>query len=59
MSLELLLAHPIQDQIPCWLDHLKEYKPTGTLPTDKAKAKLVKRITLTYVVIGGALYKRS
>ncbi|XP_019173888.1 PREDICTED: uncharacterized protein LOC109169460 [Ipomoea nil] len=50
---------PVQIRPPCWLDHLKEYKKTGTLPPDEVDAKLVKRRAPTYVVMGDTLYKRS
>ncbi|XP_019173389.1 PREDICTED: uncharacterized protein LOC109168965 [Ipomoea nil] len=58
-SLDAYPVLPVQIRPPCWLDHLKEYKKTGTLPPDEVDAKLVKRRAPTYVVMGDTLYKRS
>ncbi|XP_019181624.1 PREDICTED: uncharacterized protein K02A2.6-like [Ipomoea nil] len=61
-SLEFYPVLPIHSQPPpppCWLDHLKEYKQTGTLPPDEVDAKLVKWRAPTYVIMGDTLYKRS
>ncbi|XP_019160670.1 PREDICTED: uncharacterized protein LOC109157216 [Ipomoea nil] len=58
-SLDAYPVLPVQIRPPCWLDHLKEYKKTGTLPPDEVDAKLVKRRAPTYVVMGDILYKRS
>ncbi|XP_019178888.1 PREDICTED: uncharacterized protein LOC109174051 [Ipomoea nil] len=58
-SLEAYPVLPIQTRSPCWLDHLIEYKRTGTLPADELAAKAVKRRSPTYVLLGDTLYKRS
>ncbi|XP_019176184.1 PREDICTED: uncharacterized protein LOC109171588 [Ipomoea nil] len=58
-SLDAYPVLPVQIRPPCWLDHLKEYKKTGTLPPDEVDARLVKRRAPTYVVMGDTLYKRS
>lgn len=49
---------PVQACDPFWIDYLKEYNATCTLPIDKVDTKLVKRRTPTYVVMIGTLYKR-
>ncbi|XP_019170965.1 PREDICTED: uncharacterized protein LOC109166467 [Ipomoea nil] len=58
-SLEAYPVLPIQTRSQCWLDHLIEYKRTGTLSADEAAAKAVKRRSPTYVLLGDTLYKRS
>ncbi|XP_031106330.1 uncharacterized protein LOC116010979 [Ipomoea triloba] len=58
-SLEAYPVMPVQSRPPCWLDHLVQYKRTGTLPPDEADAKAAKRRAPTYELIGDILYKRS
>lgn len=43
VKLEAYLVLPVQTRDTCWLDHLKEYRKTSTLPPNEAKVKLVKR----------------
>ncbi|XP_031108649.1 uncharacterized protein LOC116013135 [Ipomoea triloba] len=58
-SLEAYPVMPVQSRPPCWLDHLVQYKRTGTLHPDEADAKAAKRRTPTYELIRDILYKRS
>ncbi|CAL2257641.1 unnamed protein product [Prunus armeniaca] len=46
-------------QDPSWMDPIHAHLTDGTLPTDKAEAKAVRRRSARYLLLQGILYRRS
>ena len=58
-SIEDPLDVDLVEQEPSWMDPLRTYLNDGTLFEDKEEARRVRQLASRYVVLEGALYKRS